>query len=466
MALKLYNTLTRKSEEIVPLHENEIRMYTCGPTVYHYVHIGNFRTFLFQDLLRRYLLYKGYDLKHVMNITDVEDKIIASAQREGVSIQEYTKRYEEAFFEDMASLRIQQPEIMPRATEHIEEMLELVEKLKKKSFAYTSDGSTYYRIEKLHDYGKLSRLRIDDDESSLPAEDDDQGKEHPNDFVLWKARKEGETYWDSSLGPGRPGWHLECSAMSMKYLGETFDIHCGGIDLVFPHHENEIAQSEAATGKPFVRYWVHGAHLIVEGQKMSKSLGNFFTLRDLVEQGCSPLALRYLLLSVHYRKQLNFTFDGVEQASSAIERVNNFLQRIREIPDNQEGDPVLLERLVTARKNFEEALDNDLNTSAALAAVFELVREGNLLLERGEVGSVGRDSILDFFQAVNKLFDVFQVEDAHLEDREIIALIEERKEARQRKDFQRADAIRVLLEKRGVLLEDTKDGTRWKRRLS
>jgi cysteinyl-tRNA synthetase len=466
MALKLYNTLTRQTEELVPLHDNEVRMYTCGPTVYHYVHIGNFRTFLFQDLLRRYLLYKGYVLKHVMNITDVEDKIIASAQREGVSIQEYTQRYETAFFEDMDSLRIQRPEFMPRATEHIEEMLELVEKLQGGSFAYTSNGSTYYRIEKRQDYGKLSRLKVDDDDSPMPVEDDDQGKEHPNDFVLWKARKEGETYWDSPIGPGRPGWHLECSAMSMKYLGETFDLHCGGIDLVFPHHENEIAQSEAATGKPFVRHWVHGAHLIVEGQKMSKSLGNFFTLRDLVEQGCNPLALRYLLLSVHYRKQLNFTFDGVEQANSAIERVNNFLQRIREIKNERNGETVLLERVTKARRDFERALDNDLNTSAALAAVFELVREGNLLLERGEIGTAGRDEALSFFVDVNKLFDVFQIEDTALEDSEISALIDERKEARLRKDFERADEIRVQLEKRGVLLEDTKDGTRWKRRLS
>jgi len=463
MAFKLYNTLARKREKLEPLQEGVVRMYTCGPTVYHFVHIGNFRTFLFQDLLRRYILYKGFDLRHVMNITDVEDKIIEHARREGLPISEYTKRYEEAFFEDMALLKIQRPEIMPRATEHIPEMLELVSKLVEKGFAYTSEGSTYYRVGRFDDYGKLAHLHTDDDESPRLTEDDDPAKEDPQDFVLWKKRKEGETYWDSPFGPGRPGWHLECSAMSMKYLGESFDIHCGGVDLVFPHHENEIAQSEAATGKPFVKHWIHAKHLIVEGQKMSKSLGNFFTLRDLMARGCNPLALRYLLLSVHYRKQLNFTFDGIEQAGTAIERVNSFLLRIREILDDATDNPTMNRRVDQARGDFEEALDSDLNTSAALGAIFELVREGNLLLQEGAVGPKNRDHVLDFFRDVNKIFDVFQVEESVLEDERVVRLIEEREECRRKKDFHRADEIRDSLEKQGILLEDTKDGTRWKR---
>ena len=441
-------------------------MYTCGPTVYHFVHIGNFRTFLFQDLLRRYIQYKGFTLKHVMNITDVEDKIIARAKEEGVPIGEYTKLYEEAFYEDMALLRIQRPEIKPRATEHIPEMLDLMTELQTKDYTYTSEGSTYYRVRKFEGYGKLARMQSDEHFLSEQSEEDDRAKEHPHDFVLWKGRKEGETYWDSPFGPGRPGWHLECSAMSMKYLGESFDIHCGGVDLIFPHHENEIAQSEAATGKPFVKHWVHAAFLIVEGQKMSKSLGNFFTLRDLMGRGCSPLALRYLLLSVHYRKQLNFTFDGVEQAGKAIERVNGFLLRVREIPDEASENPDLTKRVEEARSGFEKALDSDLNTSAALAAVFELVKEGNLLLEKKTVGEANKKQILEFFRDVNKVFDVFQVEETVLEDETIVQLIEERVAARRNKDFQRADEIRDLLEGRGVLLEDTTEGTRWKRRSS
>jgi cysteinyl-tRNA synthetase len=464
MALKLYNTLTRKVEELRPIHNDEVRMYTCGPTVYHFVHIGNFRTFLFQDLLRRYIHYKGLGLQHVMNITDVEDKIIARAQEENVPIGEYTKRYEEAFFEDMALLRIQRPEIMPRATEHISEMLELIANLLSRDYAYTSEGSTYYRVRSFEGYGKLAGLNTADEFSLLQDEEEDLAKEHPHDFVLWKGRREGETYWDSPFGQGRPGWHLECSAMSMKYLGQSFDIHCGGVDLVFPHHENEIAQSEAATGKPFVKYWLHAAHLIVEGQKMSKSLGNFFTLRDLMERGCNPLALRYLLLSVHYRKQLNFTFDGVEQAAKAIERVNSFLLRVREI---SEGTPENLDfklRIERARQEFEQSLDNDLNTSAALAAVFELVHDGNLHLEDGSLGPSNRDQVLDFFRDVNRVFDVFQTEESILEDETIIQLIEERAESRRNRDFQRGDEIRDLLKERGVLLEDTKEGTRWKRR--
>lgn len=463
MSLKLYNTLTRKVEPLRPLNDNEVHMYTCGPTVYSFVHIGNFRTFMFQDILRRYLIYKGYRLLHVMNITDVEDKIIDAARNEGVSIEKYTRRYEEAFLQDMQTLRIQKPEVMPRATEHIEEMVKLILRLKDRSFTYESNGSIYFRISKFREYGKLSGLDPEELSEEGQIDEDEYAKENPRDFVLWKARKEGEAYWDTPLGAGRPGWHIECSAMSMRYLGDSFDIHCGGIDLVFPHHENEIAQSEGATEREFVRHWVHGAHLIVEGQKMSKSLGNFYTLRDLLDRGCNPLALRYLLFSVHYRKQLNFTFEGVEQSLAAIQRVNDFLVKVLEVPDEKPEDPGLGDAIKKARCEFEASMDDDLNTSGALGAVFELVRKGNLLLEEDLVGSENRDEILRFFRGVNQVFDVFQMEKPVLEDMQIESLIKEREEARNRRDFQRADQIRDQLAGEGIVLEDTRQGTRWKR---
>jgi cysteinyl-tRNA synthetase len=463
MALRLYNTLTRQVDELKPIRDNMIRMYTCGPTVYHYAHIGNLRTFLFQDILRRYIRYKGFDLVQVMNITDVEDKIIARAREEGVSIGEYSKKYEEAFLKDLDTLRIQRPEIMPRATEHIDVMIELVSKLKEGGLTYERDGSTYYRIDRFSDYGRLSQLDPGDLRPSGQVDEDEYSKEDPRDFVLWKARKEGEAEWDSPFGPGRPGWHLECSAMSMKYLGESFDIHCGGVDLVFPHHENEIAQSEGATGKPFVRHWVHAAHLIVEGQKMSKSLGNFFTLRDLLDKGYSPLALRYLLASVHYRRQLNFTSDGVEQSRASIRRVNDFVLRVREVGDGVPANSEVSERVAEARSRFEAAMDEDLNTSAGLAALFELVRDVNVRLESRQVGSSNRDEILALLKDINQIFDVFDVEKLELGDDEIARLIDEREKARQDRHYARADEIRDLLQERGILLEDTGDGTRWKR---
>ncbi|GAB4235893.1 MAG: cysteine--tRNA ligase [Acidobacteriota bacterium] len=465
MPLKVYNTLTKQLEEFVPLNPPEVRMYTCGPTVYHYVHIGNFRTFVFQDILRRYLRYLGFRLFHVMNITDVEDKIIAAARREGVSIQEYTRRYEQAFLEDMATLRIEKPEMMPRATEHIEDMIRLIQQLEAKGLTYRSNGSVYFRIAAFSEYGKLSGFRLSDLDAgrSGRVDEDEYSKEDPRDFVLWKAHREGEAYWDSPFGKGRPGWHIECSTMSMKYLGESFDIHCGGVDLVFPHHENEIAQSEGATGKPFVRYWLHCAHLIVEGQKMSKSLGNFYTLRDLLERGCRPDALRYLLGSVHYRKPLNFTFEGVQQAEAAVQRINDFLLRVRDIPAAAPGEVPLAERIRQAEEAFEAGMNDDLNTSAALAALFELVRDVNPHIDRNEVSGADRERILDFFRRVNDVFACFEVEPPPLEDEEILQLIRRREEARDRRDFATADAIRERLRSRGILLEDTKQGTRWKR---
>lgn len=463
MALKLYNTWSRQLEDFKPLDGRRVGMYTCGPTVYDFAHLGNFRTFLFQDLLRRYLLYKGFSLIQVMNVTDVDDKIIANARAAGIPIKDYTLRYAELFFEDMERLRMQRPEIIPYATQHIDEMVELILKLREKGYTYDSDGSIYYRISRFPSYGKLSRLDLSAIQSEGHVDADEYSKENPRDFVLWKAKRIGEPYWDSPLGPGRPGWHIECSAMSMKYLGETFDLHCGGVDLVFPHHENEIAQSEAATGLPFVRHWVHSEFLIVEGERMSKSKGNFYTVRDLLEQGYNAPALRYLLQSVHYRKQLNFTLEGIRQAQAALQRANDFLLRLGEIPAGRAENSALTERVARARREMEEALDDDLNTSAAMGAVFELVKEANILLDQSQVGTANRDQIMGFFTGANQIFDIFQTERQPLEDQEILRLVEERVQARRGRDYQRADEIRDSLARRGIVLEDTKQGTRWKR---
>jgi len=438
-------------------------MYTCGPTVYDFVHIGNFRTFVFQDLLRRYIKYTGLPLLHVMNITDVDDKIIRNAREAGVPISEYTNRYVQAFLEDMEKLRIEKPDVTPYATEHIDDMVELVLKLRDKGHTYESDGSIYYRISTFGNYGKLSRLDLSHTQPEDRVDSDEYTKENPRDFVLWKARKEGEAYWDTPLGPGRPGWHLECSTMSMKYLGESFDIHCGGVDLIFPHHENEIAQSEAATNKPFVRHWIHSEFLLVENNKMSKSEGNQYTLPELMERGCDPRAIRYLLQSVHYRKQLNFTFARVEQARSALRRIDDFLMRVGEVPDDRLENPDLTQSIAKTRSDFLAGLDEDLNTSVALGALFELIKDTNILLERQEVGTVNRDQILGLFADANQVFAVLETEESQTEDQEISELIQEREEARRQRDFRRADEIRDLLASRGIILEDTKAGTRWKR---
>ena len=463
MALRLFNTLTQRVEEFAPLENQSVRMYTCGPTVYHYVHIGNFRTFIFQDILRRYLLYKGYKLNHVMNITDVEDKIITAAAEQGLEIGEYTKTYTEAFLEDMEALRIQRPDLMPRATDHIPEMVELIQRLSGQGLTYEREGSIYFRIDRFPGYGKLSGIDPKELTAGGRQDADEYSKENPRDFVLWKAPKPGEAYWDSDLGPGRPGWHLECSSMSMKYLGESFDIHCGGVDLIFPHHENEIAQSEGATGNPFVKYWIHGAHLIVEGEKMSKSRGNFYTLRDLLEKGYSPLAIRYLLSSVRYRTQLNFTLEGLGQATSAVARANNFLQKTREIPANRPANDRVQEQIREAREGFEKGLDNDLNTAEALGALFTLIRRANPLLEEASVGAEQKHEILELFSAANQVFDVFEVEGNQLEDERVQELINQREDARRRRDYTRADEIRDQLAGQGITLEDTREGTRWKR---
>jgi cysteinyl-tRNA synthetase len=401
--LRFYNTLTGKVEEFQPLEPGKVRMYTCGPTVYNYPHIGNFRTFVFQDILRRWLKLSGYQLLHVMNITDVDDKTIANAAAAGMSLRDYTDKFAQAFWEDSAVLSIEKPETVARATDHIEEMAALIERLLEKGLAYRSEGSVYFRIREFPRYGCLSGIDLSGIKPGARVDVEEYEKSDPRDFALWKAAKPGEPAWETSVGRGRPGWHIECSAMAMKYLGESFDIHTGGVDLVFPHHENEIAQSEGASGQPFVRYWIHCEHLFVEGEKMSKSKGNYYTLRDLLAKGHKPSALRYLLASVPRRKQLNFTFDGLHQATQSVERLRNFRLRLRTEKLPPGDTPAMAERAARARQEFDQALDDDINTAEALAAVFDLVRDVNSAMDGGKFrqdDAAPVEAVLDRFDSI------------------------------------------------------------------
>jgi cysteinyl-tRNA synthetase len=462
--LRLKNTLTRALEEFKPLEENVVRIYACGPTVYDFGHIGNFRTFVAVDLLRRYLKYLGYTVHHVMNITDVEDKIIRDMREQGKSLREFTDFYTEEFLKDVDLLNIERPELMPRATDHIPEMVEIMEKLSRSGHTYQSDGSLYFRIASFPTYGKLSGLKLEGNIAGARVDVDEYDKADARDFVLWKAPKEeDEPRWETPFGVGRPGWHLECSAMSMKYLGETFDIHCGGVDLIFPHHENEIAQSEAATGRKFVRYWFHAEFLQVEGEKMSKSKGNYYTLRDLTEKGYEPAVIRYLLLSAPYRTQLNFTLDGLRAAESALERLRNFRRRVSELEGQGDNQSRLEETINRARDGFEAGMNDDLNTSNALAAVFDLVRDINIKIDANEFGEGDRQATLDFLERIDSVLGVLGSEQKEMLAPEIEAMIEERNLARRNRDFARADQIRNELAARGIILEDTPQGTKWKR---
>ena len=466
MALRFSNTLTHQVEEFVPARDNTVRMYTCGPTVYNYAHIGNFRAFTFYDILRRWLRLRGFRLDHVMNITDVEDKIIRQSVAEHKSIADYTAVYEKAFLDDCAALRLERPERLSRATEHIPEMAKAIQELSNKGYTYRSDGSIYYRIAKFPEYGKLSHSDFSGMRSGARVDLDEYEKADARDFVLWKAPKDGEPFWDTELGPGRPGWHIECSVMAIEYLGETLDIHAGGIDLVFPHHENEIAQSEALTGKPFAHFWLHSEFLLVEGQKMSKSLGNFFTLRDILARGYQPEAVRYLLASVPYRKALNFTFDGLKSAATSIERLRNYKLRL-ETGKFTEGDgQALLARTKQALKDFDESLDDDLNTAQALASVFEYVRETNTAMDAGAFPAAVVGPALELLHRFDSLFDVLAPTSTGgaLSDAEIEARIAQRTQAKKSRDFAGADRIRQELLEQGIILEDTKDGVRWKRK--
>src|SRR5271165_375741 len=476
--IRVHNTLTAKVEPFVPQKAGVVRMYTCGPTTYDFAHIGNFRTFVFQDILRRFLKWRGFKLNHVMNLTDVDDRIIANAAAAGVSIRDYTGIYVQAFFADCKTLSVEAPEHWIRATDHIQDMVALIEKLRQKTYTYESEGSIYYRIAKFKDYGKLSKIDLTGIQAGARVDNDRYEKESARDFALWKAPKPGEQVWETPIGTGRPGWHIECSAMAMKYLGETIDIHTGGIDLAFPHHENEIAQSEAATGKQFVRYWMHAEHLLVEGEKMSKSLGNFFTLRDLFSKGYKPSALRFALASVPYRRQLNFTFDGLQQATSSVERLRNFAARLKneKFPAGKQAG--MAERIAKAASDFDAGLSDDLNTAQALAAMFDFVREVNIAMDKGEFRQGEVAAAQKFLADFDRVFAVIEDDDAEklkaigytdvssgLGDAAIEKLVAERQAARQRRDFAASDRIRKELAERGILLEDAKDGSvRWKRK--
>jgi cysteinyl-tRNA synthetase len=476
--IRFHNTLGGKIEPFVPQKSGEVRMYTCGPTVYDYAHIGNYRTFVFQDILRRFLKLRGFKMKHVMNLTDVDDRIIANSAAAGVSIRDYTEKFAQAFFDDCKTLSIEAPEHWIRATDHVDDMVKLIERLQSKTYTYPSEGSIYYRIAKFPHYGRLSNIDVAGIQAGARVDVDRYEKESARDFALWKAPKPGEHFWETPIGKGRPGWHIECSAMAMKYLGETLDIHTGGIDLAFPHHENEIAQSEAATGKPFVRYWMHAEHLLVEGEKMSKSLGNFYTLRDLFAKGYKPSALRFALASVPYRKQLNFTFDGLQQAASSVERLRNFAARLTQSKFPAGKQKGMAARVAEAAEEFDAGLSDDLNTARALAAAFDLLRETNIAIDKGDFRQGDVAAVQEFLATFDRVFAVMEDNDAEKlralgfgpenngpSDAEIEKLIADRQAARQRRDFAASDRIRKELADRGILIEDAKDGcVRWKRK--
>ena len=464
MAIRFYNTLTRQEDEFVPLHSGEVRLYTCGPTVYDYAHIGNFRTYLWEDLLRRFLRFRDYRVTQAMNLTDVDDKTIANARAAGITLEDYTRRYIDAFFEDIEALGIEKAEHYPRATAFIPDMARLVAKLIERGHVYESRGSLYFKIATYPGYGRLSRLDTAAGAGQARIDSDEYEKDNPRDFAVWKAPKDGEPFWQTEIGPGRPGWHIECSAMSMKLLGETFDIHTGGVDNIFPHHENEIAQSEAATGKPFVRYWMHAAHLVVDGEKMSKSRGNFFTLRDVAARGYNMRAVRYHLVSVHYRKPLNFTFEGLAQSQAALARLDDLALRLGQFGvSHTTGTGDLAAKARERLQGMLEDLDHDLNTAGALGHLFELVRETHTTLDTGRFGTEDLEAVREVLHAFGRIFGIDPGQRADL-DAEIEDLIRRRAEARSQRNFAESDRIRDDLLRRGIVLEDTPQGVRWKRK--
>ncbi len=490
--IRLFNTLSGQIEVLAPADASSFRMYACGPTVYDYGHIGNFRTFCHVDVLRRALLLEGLKLRHVMNITDVDDKIIRNAAQAGVPISEYTKKFERAFFEDLDALTVAHPEVIARATENISTMVRLIQRLAAQGYAYrTEDGSWYFRISRFPEYGKLSKKDLSGMADGARVDVDEYEKDSARDFALWKAPKPGEHFWQTELGPGRPGWHIECSAMAMEYLGDTLDLHAGGEDLMFPHHENEIAQSECATHHTFARHWFHVRFLLVEGRKMSKSEGNFFTLRDLLLKGYKASAIRMLLISVPYRQQLNFTFEGLAGETAAVDRLRTFHQRMMSAPRATETNRELLAETEVCLRGFRAGLENDLNTAEARAAIFDLVRAGNIAADAGAVSEENAAVILETLREFDSVFAVLEDRDSAitkfaldwaeqegrldqaapeviaqqgLSDERIQALVEERTQAKRSRNFARADQIRNDLAGKGILIEDSKDGVRWRRK--
>ena len=461
--IRFLNTLGRSVATLRPLEGDHVRLYTCGPTVYNFVHIGNLRTFLFEDVLRRTLKAFGYRVTQVMNLTDIDDKTIRGANAEGISLREFTDRYVEAFFADIDALGVERAEHYPRATDYVPQMAALVKRLTERGHTYELEGSTYFRIATFRGYGKLSGIDPEHVLAGARVDADEYEKEDVRDFVLWKAAKEGEPYWDTAMGRGRPGWHLECSAMAMELLGETFDIHTGGVDNIFPHHENEIAQSEGATGKPFVHIWLHAEHLFVEGQKMAKSLGNFFTLRDLLGRCHDPLAIRYLLISVPYRQKLNFTFDGLHAAEAAIERFGNTLRRLSHTPAATGTGSLAAAEVDAFEAELDDGLADDLNTARALAALHQLLTRINQALDGNGIAAGARSRLDAALARTDAILGVMPKVDRGVANAEIDALIAERVAARQARDFARADAIRKQLAGMRIVLEDTPHGTVWHR---
>lgn len=474
MTLKIYNTLTRTVDELVPGGEKKehigdyppVSIYSCGPTVYSYAHIGNFRTFMFNDFLRRYLKFRGFRVNHAMNITDVDDKTIAGSQREGVTLKEYTEKYTGIFYEDLETLNIEKAEHNPKATESVDEMINILKLIDGRGILYEKEGSLYFNIAKFSGYGRLSNLDSREIKSGARYDADEYEKEDVRDFALWKSPKENEPFWDTPYGPGRPGWHIECSAMIRKIFGSTIDIHTGGVDLIFPHHENEIAQSEAAYGDRFVRHWIHVEHLLVDGAKMSKSAGNFYTLRDLVSKGYSPRSIRYLLMSAHYRKQLNFTLEGIKQADQALERIDNMILRLNDVRNESGRNPELEGIILKMKSDFIDAVDNDLNISAGLAVFFDFLHLVNTMISAEKLSVDDAAVVTSALHDIDSVFGFIffgAAEDDADKDR-IDALVQERIEAKKNKNFARSDEIRDQLKDEGIILEDTKDGTRWKRK--
>lgn len=465
MPVRFYNTLTRKVEEFKPIQPGVATLYTCGPTVYNFPHIGNLRTFSFEDLLHRWLEYRGYKVRQVMNLTDVDDKTIRDSKKNNLSLKEFTDIYKKHFFDDINALNIKPAEKYPAATEHIPEMVDMISMLIEKGFAYTSSDGVYFKVSAFRDYGRLANLEHDSLQAGASGRlsSDEYSKENIADFALWKkwTPEDGDVKWPAPFGDGRPGWHIECSVMSMKYLGETIDLHAGGVDLVFPHHTNEIAQSEAATGKPFVNYWLHATHLIVDGEKMSKSKGNFYTLRDLLDKGYSARSIRYALLTTHYRKPLNFTFDLIKQADSSLKRIDEFIFALGQIKNTGEMNKAVHGQLMMSAEKFESSLDDDLNISEAMAAVFDLI---SVFYEKGGGSTVANaEEIFAFLGRIDSVLGFVSIAKKDSLTDEENKLIEERSSAKLSKDFKRADEIRGELLNRGIEIRDTKDGTVWKR---
>ena len=459
MALKFYNTLSRSLEEFKPLKQNKAKLYTCGPTVYNYAHIGNFRAYMFEDLLRRTLKYCGYQVIQVMNLTDVDDKTIRDSQANGMGLNDFTQKYKDAFFEDLKVLNIEPAEVYPAATDHIKEMIELVQTLVDKGFAYQADDNcVYFSIEKFAEYGKLARINLEGQRSGVRIANDEYAKDNVADFALWKAwtSADGDVKWDSPWGEGRPGWHIECSAMAMKYLGKTFDIHTGGVDNMFPHHEDEIAQSECANGKKYVNYWLHCAHLIVNGEKMSKSTGNFFTLRQLIEKGFSGREIRWVLLGTHYRQQLNFTFDGIHAAKSALGRVDELIGKLKAIEtagDVTEAAQKLIDEMLAG---FKAGIENDLTLSTSQGKLFDFVREVNKVLP--ELTKADAEQILDALRKIDEVLGCLEVDEEEVIPTEVIKLAEKRLQARADKDWALSDQIRDQITELGYVVKDTPQG--------